>query len=501
MFNKDFFPTPTDLLEVIIPRDIKGKVILEPSAGKGDIVDFCRELGAEVIACELHEELAKIVEHKADRFLKRNFLEVESHEVSHIHSIYMNPPFSADEKHILHAWKIAPSGCHIMALCNWSTLDKDYSRTRKELLSVIENYGNSTNLGSAFDSADRTTGVEIGLINLYKPNSEGDFSGFFDDTIEEEFQENGIMSYNAIRDVVNCYVSACKQYDEVIKNAITMNNLIGKFGIGNITFTCTEAGAETSRTTFQKELQKKCWTWIFGKMDMGKYVTKSLKEDLNKFVEKQVNVPFTMKNIYKMFEIVVGTHEGRMNQALLEVFDRLTKHYDENRYNLEGWKTNSHYLVNQKFIMPHVVTNEWDNGKTVSCNYGGGNHEILNDLYKALSYLTGKPYDEKATLYGFYRHHTENMYVNVDRVADVVADLEEKGFSPVTVLPLGGVQSKVTYTLNPRKEFGQWYDWGFFEIKAFKKGTVHCKFKDESVWAKFNRRIGELKGFPLPEKL
>jgi hypothetical protein len=320
-------------------------------------------LGAEVIACEINNDLARIVQKKANKFLKNNFLEVESHEVSHIDAIYMNPPFSADEKHILHAWKIAPSGCHIVALCNWKTLENDYTRARAELLSVIKNYGNLTNLGSVFDDAERTTGADIGLINLYKPVTDNDFSGYFDQgEDEEEFQENGIMSYNAIRDVVNSYVSACKLYDQVLENAIRMNNLVGKFGVGDITFTCGEDKIETNKTTFQKDLQKKAWTWIFSKMDMGKYVTKKLKEDLNKFVEKQVNVPFTMKNIYKMFEMVVGTHEGRMDQALLEVFDKLTSHYHDNRYNIEGWKTNSHYLINQKFIMPYTVGVAWGGG-------------------------------------------------------------------------------------------------------------------------------------------
>ena len=27
-------------------------------------------------------------------------------------------------------------------------------------------------------------------------------------------------------------------------------------------------------------------------------------------------------------------------------------------------------------------------------------------------------------------------------------------------------------------EFGQWFDWNFFECKSYKKGTLHVKFKD-----------------------
>lgn len=39
----------------------------------------------------------------------------------------------------------------------------------------------------------------------------------------------------------------------------------------------------------------------------------------------------------------------------------------------------------------------------------------------------------------------------------------------------------------------------FFEIKGYKKGTVHVKFKDDKIWALFNRRVAEIKGYPLPE--
>ena len=55
-----------------------------------------------------------------------------------------------------------------------------------------------------------------------------------------------------------------------------------------------------------------------------------------------------MKNIYRMLEIVIGTQSQRMDKAMIEVFDKVTERYSENRYNLEGWKTNSHYLVNKK---------------------------------------------------------------------------------------------------------------------------------------------------------
>lgn len=82
-----------------------------------------------------------------------------------------------------------------------------------------------------------------------------------------------------------------------------------------------------------------------------------------------------MRNIYRMLEIIVGTHAQRMDKALIEVFDKLTMHYHENRYNVEGWKTNSYYLVNKKFILEGVGENSWVNSGifVVSFNQTSGN--------------------------------------------------------------------------------------------------------------------------------
>ncbi len=60
MFNSEFYPTPLSVLEQM-GIDCYDKVVLEPSAGKGDIVDFVFANGAaEVLVCEDDQDLAKI---------------------------------------------------------------------------------------------------------------------------------------------------------------------------------------------------------------------------------------------------------------------------------------------------------------------------------------------------------------------------------------------------------------------------------------------------------
>ena len=46
---------------------------------------------------------------------------------------------------------------------------------------------------------------------------------------------------------------------------------------------------------------------------------------------------------------------------------------------------------------------------------------------------------------------------------------------------------------------GEWYEWGFFRFRPYKKGTVHFEFLDEEVWAAVNARYAKIKGQVLPE--
>jgi hypothetical protein len=44
--------------------------------------------------------------------------------------------------------------------------------------------------------------------------------------------------------------------------------------------------------------------------------------------------------------------------------------------------------------------------------------------------------------------------------------------------------------------WGKWVEWtDFFIVRGYMKGTMHIKFKDEAVWAKFNQRVAEIKGW------
>lgn len=486
MFNADFYPTPDNVIyQILDDLELNNKTVLEPSAGKGNIIDVLHKMGATVLCCENDPDLSLIASSKA-KLIAHDFLSVESHQVSHIDYIVMNPPFSSYDQHINHAWDIAPEGCEIIALCNWETLHKTHLRSRRILKTTIDNYGYAINLGDCFSTSERRTGVEIGLIRLSKPGQSADFGDYFtDEDDESEKQENGLMSYNAVREIVQRYVNAVKLYDDVLENAVKMNGLTNGIGVSDIVFTCSQDKAQVSREEFAKELQKKSWTWVINKMNLKKYSTRGLTNDINKFVEQQTSMKFTMKNIYRMLDAIVQTTGQRMDKALLEVFDTLTQHYHENRWNVEGWKTNSHYLVNKKFIKPYLVSVGYSGGIDYSF---GQKSEELEDMVKALCFLSGENYDEQIS---FYQRLNSNVFENDGSYKIVNSSWDVDRFE----------ENNPEWKRVKRPTFGEWFDWGFFEVKVFKKGTGHFKFKDEKVWGLFNQQIARIKGFPLPESM
>ena len=453
IFSEDFYPTPENVIFRMLGQiEVNGKTILEPSAGKGDILDALISEGAKTLYCEISPTLQKTLEGKG-RFLCADFLQVSSDKISHINGIVMNPPFSEGVKHVLHAFKTAPDGCKIVSLINYSNIENDYSADRKELKSIIQNFGTVENLGKCFDDAERKTFVEVGLIVLQKGEAKkSEFEGFFmDDEPEECEGVNGLMQYNAVRDIVNRYVKACGIYAEILTVKSRLNAATGSFFGGDIGIS-----VKLNYEDYKKELQREGWQYIFKALDLKSDMTRGVKETINKFIEENQKVPFTMKNIYRMLEIVVATRGQTMDKAIEEAFDRITEKHHENRHNVKGWKTNLHYLVGKKFILPYQIRPAKEYGYTsetynsLKSSYDG----TVPDLEKALCFITGMKYKDIQTV---------NCSIN-------------------------------------RNTYGEWYNSHFFKYKGYKNGNMHFEFIDGKIWEMFNARIAKIKGYPLFEQ-
>lgn len=480
MFNQDFYPTPAHVIEqMMIGENVSGKVVLEPSAGSGNIVNWCNEHGAkEVLACEIEPRLRRML--VGCRLVGDDFLRLNSVDVSHIDYIVMNPPFSKAEEHLRHAWEIAPSGCTVVSLMPTSVFNNLYSRDRKSLKELVNLYGNITNLGAEFKNAERTTDVLVSVVKMYKEGTgENEFADYFFDKTDMDDNGTGVsgmMGYNAMRDLVNRYKGAVERYDKVMSVAMEINTLtdfysmlseekrkdyrlrepssirFGAYWVGNK----KDDSNEITRQIFKNQLKKDAWRFVFSLFDMRKYATNKLLEQIDKFVEQQSSVPFTMRNIYKMLEAIIQTNDQRMQTCLVDAFETICGFSFENSTAGEGWKTNSDYMVNRKFIVPNLAyydarypSSYVDSGWQSISNWGK-----IEDVEKALCHLTGTPYPNDCAKTIRNQFRTSNAL------------------------------------------WGEWFECGlFFRCKAFKKGTVHFEFKDEDVWMKFNAAVAKAKGW------
>lgn len=463
LFGIELYPTPPEVISrMMMGEDCVGKTILEPSAGTGNIVKWLQENGAgRVIACEIDSRLRQVLGGKCE-IIGTDFLEVTSEQVSHIDMIVMNPPFSNADEHILHAWDIAPAGCTIISLCNTTTVDYYHYERRKAILKeTIRDNGNHEKLGNVFKNSERMTNVCVSLVKLYKPGvGDDEFAGFF--TEEDEMEERshgveGLIPYNAVRDIVNRYVMAVQMFDSAMNAANEINALTKDNDCFSIRFGAFNKTGQVTREQYKNELQKASWRWIFKKLDMQRFVTKSVREKINQLVESQQAVPFTMKNVYRLLDMIVQTHGHRMQQTLCEAFDSICSFSAENSTAGETWKTNSNYMVNRKFIVPYITKYQEYSGHSgyPHVEIGNRGYEKMDDIHLALCHLTGTPPPENYT----------QMFQN--KIRDL------------------------------RLPWGEWGEWGFFRVKGFKKGTMHFEFKDEDVWAKFNRAVAESRGWRL----
>ena len=468
MFNPDFYPTPPEVAALMLdPLDLRGKAVLEPSAGSGNLISECLARGAaEVLWCEKEPQLRAILATIKDSLtVGADFLAVSPEQVSHIDLVVMNPPFSADEAHILHAWEIAPPGCEIVALCNWNTVSDGYvhrltqrsgSGLKKQLASLVNAYGSKEDLGECFSTAERPTRVTIGMVRLTKPGaraSADEFDGFFLGPDDIEAQGEGLIPYRRSRDIVNRYVEACRIFDQQVEAGTRLRSVLdGLFG-QELGLQVTVEGAPVTRNRFRKDLQKEAWKHVFAEFLPQQMATSQLARDINAFVEQQSRIPFTERNIYRMLQIVAGTQEQRVDRAVEEAIDSLTKHTAENRWGLEGWVTNSGYMLNRRFIRAYMAEPGWSGRGNVTIKTGSASNEI-RDLIKALCFITGRRFDE----------------VSQPEATD------DGLFWP-----------------------GEWYRWGFFRFRAYKKGTIHFEFLDDEVWAAVNARYARIKGQVLPE--
>lgn len=469
----EFFPTPTNIITRMLKpyRDENGRfasnmAVLDPSAGKGNILDYVKTAthgGARCYAIEIDGELAQLLRSKNYRVLGHDWLTTTPEQ--HFDIVAMNPPFSKGAKHLLHAWNHAKTES-IVCLLNAETIRNPHTEERKLLANIIEDHGKVEFFGKCFDKSERDTDVEVACVWLTKKcdsglNFEFDFSPetekFVNQDLSTETVGTGIAHSDRIGATIRQYHEAINHFKNFVKAVDGMSFFASDFCGNHLEQTSsfniavasvTQNGSTESRINhFADSIRQQAWNSIIGKLGLEKYLTKALRDKFDAFLNETGSMSLTHENIANVVRNIIGNVDGIMDEAIVRVFDIFTAFHSENRCHTEGWKTNKSWRVNRKVILPYGVS--WSYG-SFSINYH--RYEDYSDIDKVACYLSGSKIEEITTIERAIR----DSFIN-----------------PET--------KRSTYTTD-------WVESTFFRIKYFKKGTIHLFFKEEKLWNDFNIR-------------
>ena len=491
-----FYPTPKNLIEKMLSGlDFKMiKNILEPSAGKGDIVDELRKkeqlyssaynkFSFDIDCIEIDKNLQYILKGKNYRVVHNDFLTYNT--MKEYDLIIMNPIFSNGYKHLLKALEMQQrNGGAVVCILNAETLKNPCTNDRQDLKRKLTEYNAKIEfIQDAFLDAERKTAVEIALIKVQLPEVHREsfiLEGLRKTQERREFQteeSTQLIDSDFFKAIVNQYQLEVEAGIKLIKEYYAMKPFIlSEFGKDKETGETIQIGGcilqmdiignrdkynnKLSINEYIREVRKKYWKALFENPNFIGQLTNNLQQEFYNKVEELSNYDFSLYNIYQLKIDMQKKVVKGIEDTIIELFDELSHKYsywDETSKNIHyynGWKTNQAWIINKKVIIP------------------------LNGYYD-LAYSWG----------GF----RPTQYDTVRKLQDI-----EKCFNYLD----GGLTEAVELeeSLKFAEEYGETKDiqLKYFTVTFYKKGTCHITFNNEELLKKFNIFGSQHKGWLPP---
>ena len=500
MLENQLYPTPEDVTDRMIApwvgqwrgeRDYltspkAGDDILDPQAGNGAILKRIYErfnrlhydIKRDMYAVELDYQLRSVLTAEGFQVIGSDWIQYR--EPRKFSTIVSNPPFANGIDHFFKKLEhLAPGGrmaCLLNAetvrnlcndkrkfllhrLCGFAAIPTPISllsdpdpRDVENVLGQLEDAEVIEFFGQCFKGSERTTDVEVVCIRIELPEakawepdwSEGNFKRHGYTPNPEEFRANPLAQRSAIKTMVAKYEAAVRALIKrwEIESEIRYY-LSGLPGLAMQCHSNSDLKIDSSFKEQHTELKALFWQDLFTLTDIGNRIGSKTKKEFQKFAIDQAKLEFSEHNIMEMLQIIMANIDQAMNDLVVYCFDKLIGHHIDNKNFMEGWKTNSPDKIKKgKVIYPtRGMYDEW----------GWRKHyipEFLDDLDKALCWVTGISLDvvksKNGTIHQILCHHFDNIEANQCR------------------------HDHKLYT-------------HFFEMRVYKKGTVHLKFRDGQI--------------------
>lgn len=479
---KDFYPTPENLIRKMIDklgRDWKRRIkyILEPSAGRGDLIDGYKKIFEEgydidgywcrgskssdlkVDLVELDDNLVNTLRGKNYNVVFNDFLNY--HPIRYYDLILANFPFSDGVKHFLKAIEIqGRTGGEIIAIVNAETIRNTYSNDRIYLKQLLDKYNADIELiEDGFVDADRKTDVEIAMVYLKIPmiKTESMFEREFKrDNPEIEFKEFNALTVkmNKLQQLVFEYEMVVKSTTKLFEEKLRVDKLLNGFGIESKISICNDLckAEKIDINDFVNSTNMRFWERFIEETSFETRLPSKLKDNFRMNMQKQQNIAFNMDNVQYFYKELMNSIPRSYEENCNRIFDELTtkscyteREWDKNIYLYSGWKTNSAYKIGKKNIIRF---------------YNGG-----------------------------------YMYNIPPVILDLVIVFEN----------LSGIRDTLSYTngeyqrvLESIKKCEKNIECEFFTLDVYKKGTIHIKYKDMRLVEQFNIIVSKYKKW-LPD--
>lgn len=481
MFNKEFYPTPNELISKMISTIDFNMVnsILEPSAGKGDIVDalykkwetidHCGRKKIDIDTIEIDETLVKILKGKGYRVVHNDFLTYQTFKKYDL--IIMNPPFSNGARHLLKAIEMQKEGGSIICILNAETLKNPYSNERKMLVQKLGDLDAKIEyIDNAFSHAERKTNVEVALIKIYIPEKEKKSYFFEQLEAQEHFKkiyegsEYQVITDNFIEEIVRQYkietnagINLINEYNAMRPHILKNFDEKTSYNYPILKLVIDDREKQLTVNDYVCMTRKKYWKALFDNPKFTQKMTTDLIKEYYNRLEELENYDFSIYNIYQIQKEMSKNLIKGVEETIIRLFDELSyqhSYYDglsKNIHYYNGWKTNKSWYINKKVIIPNMnAFSEWDGRFQPTSQV----YSKLQDIEKTLNYLDG------------------NRTIDIDM--DTTLRIAEKE----------GNTSKIQLK--------------YFKVTFYRKGTCHLEFTNLELLKKFNIYGSQRKGWLPP---
>ncbi|MEH7234524.1 DNA methyltransferase, partial [Bacillus safensis] len=311
--NSDFYPTPASLINKMNKKiDWKSiKSVLEPSAGSGNLVEaihkqfdytkaYRRNSKYDIDVIEYDENLRHVLKGKNFRVISDDFTSFNTYKKYDL--IFMNPPFSAGDKHLLKAIDLIESqnrAGQIVCLLNAETLKNPYSNDRKHLVRRLTDLNADVDfLEDAFVSSERKTSVETALVYIKIDN--GEYNSVLLDELQKDESHKLSNDYRTTELIDSDYIRGIvEQFNYEIKAGLKLINeynsmkplILHSFKENSKTILKLELDSQRNNyeedieNAFVQQVRQKYWNTLFNNADFMSLFTSNLKQKYLQHVE------------------------------------------------------------------------------------------------------------------------------------------------------------------------------------------------------------------------